>query len=786
MKYLFNRGTKLLCIFLYCTMIVFSCDSEENSSTNDCEGEDCSITCEDGYRVRLGECVPDVDDDRDFDGVPDAGDNCPDTANADQRDCDQDGIGDLCDDESLCGITLSGSISRYDVYREEDRALGEALVETVGFPIYTETSAEGQYRMGLYSPGDYNVLVFAPEEESEEMSPRVIGRFPVTIQTQPSATQTQDWHIDPPGDIIGSVKFEGSSPYEGVHGGIGVYIKEVPFKTDITDRGGHFELRRVPPGPITLVFVYPGYQPKEVQVQVKSLSTISVIPDVDDSVLNPLTGEETWGHEVVVNISNSEESIDGSFDATLQPVFPHLTQPVELSLSGSGEGEIITLRTEATHQVHDVFMLSITDQVKRSSAYNIASPINQTNQLTELNTEGLPDGWEDYNTQLNQIEQMPLNNEPYTGPQTLMEYEFLSPLALISEKGDQFTLHSVSYVSDSSVEVLAQTRQSSWRFPLQYKYREIALALTSSAEVVFDQAELAQMAAESTLRIDMSINKISERQELKLAVANDPCWLGQDNCDYQITTIDLRTCAEEAREYRCQVELDREQPNEQLRVWVYDNVEQSEYEISLLSCDQCMNEFGLEDLEIASSQFGFQNYPVPVYPMLARSISANSDDECRDDGEAFRTPLASTTTQPEFCFPELPIYYPIETASDACLSQSVFGSSGRPLVITNIDVTTVPVDRARPLSDLLGVDLLGNFVRAGTSQFNPFIIFDLFHCRGHCVGGMSTAVGALVTLTLTDGIQDQQYSFDLYHQGSPGSPALPYCWSFEEDPRYSF
>ena len=39
-------------------------------------------------------------------------------------------------------------------------------------------------------------------------------------------------------------------------------------------------------------------------------------------------------------------------------------------------------------------MLSVADQVKRSSAYNIASPINQNNQFTELNTEGLPEGKE--------------------------------------------------------------------------------------------------------------------------------------------------------------------------------------------------------------------------------------------------------------------------------------------------------------------------------------------------------------------------------------------------------
>ncbi len=43
---------------------------------------------------------PDVDLDRDDDGVNDDADNCPDVANPDQADFDGDGIGDLCDDDA--------------------------------------------------------------------------------------------------------------------------------------------------------------------------------------------------------------------------------------------------------------------------------------------------------------------------------------------------------------------------------------------------------------------------------------------------------------------------------------------------------------------------------------------------------------------------------------------------------------------------------------------------------------------------------------------------------------
>lgn len=50
--------------------------------------------------------------DADGDGVPDATDNCPETANADQADTDEDGIGDICDPDPTvrCGLCGTGAL----------------------------------------------------------------------------------------------------------------------------------------------------------------------------------------------------------------------------------------------------------------------------------------------------------------------------------------------------------------------------------------------------------------------------------------------------------------------------------------------------------------------------------------------------------------------------------------------------------------------------------------------------------------------------------------------------
>jgi hypothetical protein len=72
-----------------------------NSATGRCVAAQClnDLECALNYVCGRGQCVVDVDADRDRDGVPDAVDNCPVNVNPGQGDHDRDGTGDACDDD---------------------------------------------------------------------------------------------------------------------------------------------------------------------------------------------------------------------------------------------------------------------------------------------------------------------------------------------------------------------------------------------------------------------------------------------------------------------------------------------------------------------------------------------------------------------------------------------------------------------------------------------------------------------------------------------------------------
>ncbi len=83
------------------------------------------------------------DPDDDGDTVEDAADNCPLDANADQADGDGDGIGDVCDSETVVDVDGDGVLDEVD--RCIPTAAGE-VVDAEGCSIADLCPCEGDWR----------------------------------------------------------------------------------------------------------------------------------------------------------------------------------------------------------------------------------------------------------------------------------------------------------------------------------------------------------------------------------------------------------------------------------------------------------------------------------------------------------------------------------------------------------------------------------------------------------------------------------------------------------------
>ena len=98
----------------YMLLLLILLASSSIAMAQDCDGCPLGTICD-----NRGECVPDVDLDRDLDGVPDAGDSCPDVPNPGQDDWDRDGIGWRCDDEGdRPNKSFGGYIRRFPDHSE--------------------------------------------------------------------------------------------------------------------------------------------------------------------------------------------------------------------------------------------------------------------------------------------------------------------------------------------------------------------------------------------------------------------------------------------------------------------------------------------------------------------------------------------------------------------------------------------------------------------------------------------------------------------------------------------
>jgi len=222
--------------------------------------------CPRDYKCFLGECVPDVDADIDRDGVPNWIDNCRDISNTQQTDLDRNGIGDACQQSEVRIGKIWGDIKYVDgrgrvrPFRATAKLMREG---EYGSNLFDESTELGNYQilgipLSANDIDDYRVEIFGNPARLNnntlwgmDLSDDFKRNIDINFSQANGHSHQVDFLIYPPGDIIGAAKLPNKPIYEGVHGGTKVTVVSVSIesdfitKTDITSRGGGYEIRRV-------------------------------------------------------------------------------------------------------------------------------------------------------------------------------------------------------------------------------------------------------------------------------------------------------------------------------------------------------------------------------------------------------------------------------------------------------------------------------------------------------------------------------------------------------------
>ena len=153
---------------LVCALPEMGSNEQEGGEENNPTVCQTDSDCAENEQCEFNVCVTDVEDDDDFDGVPNAIDNCVRVSNAAQADCDQNGLGDACDPAGPCGGQLSGQTVNFV---ESRRALPEACVylELEGTNLRTRSNSQGSFSTEfVFNLGSKRLLGFVGGGKNED------------------------------------------------------------------------------------------------------------------------------------------------------------------------------------------------------------------------------------------------------------------------------------------------------------------------------------------------------------------------------------------------------------------------------------------------------------------------------------------------------------------------------------------------------------------------------------------------------------------------------------------
>ena len=269
---IFKPYMLLLLILLASSSIVMAQDCSDDS--------DCLL----GYLCKNGDCIIDVDLDRDLDGIPDAVDSCPDVSNPPQEDRDMDGIGDACDDDVQAGAQISGYVRHFPNHAASSRPLSFATVKIQELEIATIADEFGQYLLRHVPVGEWKIEVYPPPDfagirsdiDGEPITRRSVG-IPANMNNDAIIA---DILIRPTGQFRGYIKLA-NRPVRS-HGGIKVTIITEDENFEVyTDDYGEFISPFLHEGLYRVNFSKEGYQPLSREAEVIGLTIQAIFGNID-------------------------------------------------------------------------------------------------------------------------------------------------------------------------------------------------------------------------------------------------------------------------------------------------------------------------------------------------------------------------------------------------------------------------------------------------------------------------------------------------------------------------
>ena len=251
--------------------------------------------CPQDQECLLNQCVNDVEADDDFDGVPNRVDNCPGVSNAQQDDCDMNGLGDACDPAGPCGGKLSGQTVHFVELRRE---LPEPCIflELEGTNLRTQGNSQGSFEVPLPRSIDHleerRMLGFIGRGINSEAGEckSFDGEHGSVYQRQTFFTKRlasreegesdliQDLFIKPRARLEGRVLRDGALPNKADHGGIKVRAIGASRQATLTDSWGRFRLEGLEPGDDYLIVISSeGYESKRIEGVSLSEGQVSIL-----------------------------------------------------------------------------------------------------------------------------------------------------------------------------------------------------------------------------------------------------------------------------------------------------------------------------------------------------------------------------------------------------------------------------------------------------------------------------------------------------------------------------